>query len=118
MPAPYPANEKRATAGLSDKMVARLKIASAVMGVLIILALAGVGYGLYQNFAKLTGNAAQQAGEAVLTLPTGLSVQSIAAGPQGGLWLLLSGKGKVPGQLWQMGPDGQLIRQIELQSAD
>lgn len=99
-------------------MVARLKIASAVMGVLIILALAGVGYGLYQNFAKLTGKAAQQAGAAALALPADLSVQAIAAGPQGGLWLFLAGEGAASGQLWQIGPEGQLIRQIELQEAE
>ena len=99
-------------------MVARLKIASAVMGVLIILALAGVGYGLYQNFAKLTDKAAGQAGEAGLALPAGLSVQAIAAGPQGGLWLFLAGEGEKPGQLWQIGPDGQKVRQIELQEAE
>ena len=98
-------------------MVARLKIASAVMGVLILLALAGVGYGLYQNFAKLTQKPPEMGQSSTLSLPADLSVQAIAAGPQGGLWLFLAGEGAAPGQLWQIGPDGQLIRQIELQEA-
>lgn len=119
MSAPYPPNHRGATGGLSETMVRRLKIASAVMAVLIVLALIGVGYGLYQNFAKLTDRAEPPAALADLSLPAGFRLETIAAGPDGGVWLYLQpALANQPDQLWLIAPDGAILQQILVQQSD
>lgn len=85
---------------MSDKTIARLKFASTVMGILIILCLVLLVYGVSQKAGDLSQSSslkpASDIAESkaasidlpdVLELPAGMIVRSIAAASDGGLWL-------------------------------
>lgn len=116
------------TGGMSEKTVGRLKFVSGVMGVLIILCLVLLVYGVSQKAGELASTGAPASGaEAVapppslaapdnlpntLTLPAGMVVQSIAPSRDGGLWLFADQNGTQ--HLLRLDDYGQLVQQIKL----
>ena len=116
---------------MSDKTVARLKFASAIMGVLIILCLILLVYGVSQKAGELSKKDTAtpvlvsdlpiaQANPLELPerldLPAGMKVQSIASTADGGLWLFANASDTQ--YLLRMSASGQLIQTMELRAAD
>ncbi len=98
---------------LSGKMVSRLKLVSVVMGVLIIVCVIALIYGITQKAGDLLG---KPAGDIVskLELEAGAKLHSIAGANDGGLWLWVKMDGK--DQLLRLDAAGKPMGQVEIES--
>ena len=112
--------------GMSEKTIGRLKFVSGLMGVLIILCLVLLVYGVSQKAGELSSvegdsntiPAAISFTEAPaslpdsLILPVGMKVQTIAPALHGGLWLFSEQDGSQ--YLLRIDGFGQLVQQINI----
>lgn len=126
-----------ATGAMSEATIGRLKLASAIMGVLIILCLVLLVYGVSQKAGELSGNDEIEAastpikGQTLpqtlpqnvpetlpdrLELPAGMSVRSIATASQGGLWIFAE-QGQTQ-HIIRIDAYGQLIQSLPIVSSD
>ena len=114
--------------GMSEKTVGRLKFASGVMGILIILCLVLLVYGVSQKAGELSSSkdapqsvvAAQSISPqdlpTTLSLPAGMKVVSIAPATDGGLWLFTRLEGAP--YLVRIDMFGQLVQTVQITSAE
>lgn len=105
---------------LSGKMVSRLKLVSVVMGVLIIVCVIALIYGITQKAGDLLGKPVDTARDPVgdivskLELEAGAKLHSIAGAHDGGLWLWVKADGR--DQLLRLDAAGKPMGQVEIES--
>jgi len=109
--------------GLSEAMVGRLKLASAIMGVLIIVCLVALIYGISQKAGNLAKTEEKPAaapigaplmtGEMVLPLPASATLKSIQPAAGGGLWIWIAADNG--DQLWRLDASGQIVQKIMIE---
>lgn len=114
--------------GLSEAMVGRLKLASAIMGVLIIICLVALIYGISQKAGNLAKSeeapataplgAPQSAPlmtrEIVLPLPASAKLKSIQPAAGAGLWMWI--ETAAGDQLWRLDASGQPVQKIMIET--
>ena len=106
----------------------RLKLASAIMGVLIIICLVALIYGISQKAGNLAKSeeapataplsAPQSAplmtGEMVLPLPASAKLKSIQPAAGAGLWIWI--ESAAGDQLWRLDASGQPMQKIMIET--
>lgn len=109
---------------MSEKTVGRLKLASGIMGVLIILCLILLIYGISQKAGELFsgGEAPTETVIAApatlidnLELPAGMVLRSIAPALNGGLWLFA--EKQETQYLLRLNGFGEVVQQLQLSSS-
>ena len=101
----------------------RLKLASAIMGVLIIACLVALIYGISQKAGNLAKSeeapaaapisAPLMTGEMVLPLPASAKLKSIQPAAGGGLWIWIAAD--TGDQLWRLDASGQPVQKIMIE---
>ena len=102
----------------------RLKLASAIMGVLIIICLVALIYGISQKAGNLAKSeeipataplsAPLMTGEMVLPLPASAKLKSIQPAAGGGLWIWIAAD--TGDQLWRLDASGQPMQKIMIET--